>query len=133
MAKSAVTFKRLARNSEMSERRKMGVSDWISAAFNLLIGALLGSVIYGLVQLVASGLWLMAVILVLLGGGLFLFMFLYDKLFDWLFLSWTKPARNPQPRLPKPLLRILSLPAGFILGIVLAVLGLDRTILDFLP
>ena len=117
----------------MSERRKMGVSDWISSAFNLLIGALLGSVIYGLVQLVASGWWLMAVILVFLGGGLFLFMFLYDKLFDWLFLSWTKPARNPQPQLPKPLLRILSLPAGFILGIVLAVSGLDRTILDFLP
>lgn len=116
----------------MSERRKMDVNDWISAAFNLLIGALLGSVIYGLMQLVVSGWWLMAVIIVLLGGGLFLFMFLCDKLFDRLFLSWIKPARNPRPQMPKPLLRILSLPVGFILGIVLAVLGLDRTILDFL-
>ena len=117
----------------MSERRKMELNDWINAAFNLLIGALLGSVSYGLMQLVASGWWLMAVILIVLGGGLFLFMVLYDKLFDWLFLSKMRPARNPQPELPKPLLRILSLPAGFILGILLAVLGLDRTILDLLP
>ena len=117
----------------MRERRKMEVNDWLSAAFNVLIGALLGSVSDGLVQLVASGWWLMAVILVLLGGGLFLFMVLSDKLFDRLFLSWIRPARNPQPQLPKPLLRVLSLPAGFILGIVLAVLGLDRTILDLLP
>ena len=116
----------------MSERRKMDVNDWISAVFNLLIGALLGSVTYSLVQLVASGWWLMAVIMVLLGGGLFLFMVLYDKLFDWLFPSWIRPASNPQPRLPKPLLRVLSLPVGFILGLLLAVLGLDGTILNFL-
>jgi hypothetical protein len=51
----------------MSERRKMVVGDWMNAAINVVIGVLLGSVIYGLVQLVASGSWLMAMILVLLG------------------------------------------------------------------
>lgn len=117
----------------MRERRKMGTGDWINAAINVLIGVLLGFVIYGLVQLVASGSWLMAMILVLLGGGLFLFMILQDKLFDRLFSIGIRPARNPQPQLPKPLLRVLSLPLGFILGVVLAFLGLDRTILALLP
>jgi len=115
----------------MNERRKMGAGDWINAAINVLIGILLGSAIYGLVQLVISGFWLMALILVLLGGGLFLFMLLFDKLFDRLFSIGIRPARNPQPQPPKPLLRVLSLPLGFMIGVVLAVLGLDRTILGF--
>jgi hypothetical protein len=46
----------------MSERRKMVVGDWMNAAINVVIGVLLGSVIYGLVQLVASGSRLMAMI-----------------------------------------------------------------------
>ena len=69
----------------MSERRKMGVGDWMDAAINVVIGVFLGSVIYGLAQLVASGSWLMAMILILLGGGLFLIMVLSDKLPDRLF------------------------------------------------
>lgn len=117
----------------MSERRKMGVGDWFNAAINVLIGVLLGSVVYGLVQLVAGGSWMMAVILVLFGGGLFLFMVLSDKLFDRLFPIGIRPAKNPQPQPPKPLLRVLSLPLGLILGVVLALLGFDKTLLDLLP
>jgi hypothetical protein len=116
----------------MSERRKMVVGDWMNAAINVVIGVLLGSVIYGLVQLVASGSWLMAMILVLLGVGLFLFMVLNDKLFDRLFPIGIRPAKNPQPQSPKPLLRVLSLPLGFMFGVVLAVLDLDGTILGLL-
>lgn len=117
----------------MSERRKMGVGDWINAAINVVIGVLLGSVVYGLVQLVASGSWLMALITVILAGGLFLLIALSDKLFDRLFPIGIRPAKTPQTQRPKPLLRALSLPSGFLLGVVLAVLGLDRTILGFLP
>ena len=108
----------------MSKRRKMQVGDWLNAAINGVIGVLLGSVVYELVQLVASGAWLMAVILVLLGGGLFLFMVLHDKLFDRLFPIGIRPARNPQPESPKPLLRVFSLPLGCILGVGLA--AMDR-------
>ena len=46
----------------MSERRKMGIGDWMNAAINVVIGVLLGSVIFGLVQLVASGSWPLAAI-----------------------------------------------------------------------
>lgn len=117
----------------MPERRKMAIDDWFNAAINVLIGVLLGSVFYGLLQLAGNGSWLMAIILVLLGGGLFLFMVVSDTLFDRLFPTGIRPAKNPQPRPPKPLLRVLSLPLGFVLGVVLAVMGLDRTILGFLP
>ena len=116
----------------MTERRKMGIGDGFNTVINVLIGALLGSAAYGLLQLVASGAWLMAMILVLLGGGLFLFMVLSDKLFDRLFRIGIRPPKNPQPQPPKPLLRVLSLPLGFLVGVVLALLGLDRTILALL-
>lgn len=117
----------------MSERPGMELGDWFNAAVNVLIGALLGSVIYRLVQLVASGAWLMALILIFLGIGLFVFMVLSDKLFDLFSGVRFRPAKNPKPQPPKPLLRKLSLPSGFIVGVVLAVLGLDTTILEFLP
>ena len=117
----------------MSERRGMEVGDWFNAAINVVIGVFLGSLIYRLVQLVASGFWLMALIMVFLGAGLFFFMVLSDKLFDLFSGVRFRPAKNPKPQPPKPMLRVLSLPSGFILGFVLAVLGLDSTILDFLP
>jgi hypothetical protein len=116
----------------MSERRNMGVSDWINATINAAIGVLLGSVIYGLVQLIVGGAWLMAVIIFFLFAGLFLFLVLSDKLFDRVFKIGIRPAKTPQTQQPKPLLRVLSFPSGVILGVVLAVLGLDRTILSFL-
>ena len=118
----------------MRERHKMEIGDWFHAAINLLIGVLLGSVAYGLAQLVASGAWLMAVILVVFGAGLFAFMLLFDKLSELVFpIGAIRPAKDPKPRPPKPLLRVLSLPAGFVLGVALAVLGLDQAILGLLP
>jgi hypothetical protein len=78
------------------------------------------------------GAWMMAMILLLLGGGLFLAIALFDKLFDRLFTVGIRPARNPQPQSPKPLLRVISLPLGLILGVVLAVLDLDGAVLGLL-
>ena len=117
----------------MNERREMEVGDWVSAIINVAIGALLGSAAYGLAKLVASGAWLMAVILVVLLGGLFLVMVLFDWLVDRLFPIGIRTAKDPHEKKPKPLPRALSLPVGFILGVVLAVLGLDRVLLDLLP
>lgn len=116
----------------MGERRNMGVSDWINSAINVVIGVLLGSVIYGMVQLVAIGAWLTDMFMLLIFGGVFLLMVLSDKLFDRLFQTGIRPAKTPQTKRPKPLLRVLSLPSGVILGVVLAVLGFDRPILGLL-
>jgi hypothetical protein len=72
----------------------------------------------------------MALILLVLGGGFFLFLILQEKLFDRLFPTGIRPAQNPRPEAPKPLVRVLSLPLGLIVGVVLAVLGLDRALLN---
>lgn len=111
----------------------MELGDWFNTVINVLIGALLGSVAYALAQLVASGSWLFALIIVVLGAGLFGFMLLSDKLFDLFLPSPIRPAKNPEPQARKPLPRVLSLPAGFIVGVVLAALGLDSAILALLP
>jgi len=111
----------------------MEMGDWFNAAINLVIGILLGSVINDLLQLVASGSWHMALVILFLAAGLFLFIVLSDKLLDRLFQIGIRPAKTPQAPRPKPLLRVLSFPAGLVLGVVLSALGFDRAILDFLP
>ena len=111
----------------------MGPGDWFTAAINLALGVLLGFVAYGLLELVAGGSWLMALILLILAAGLFLFMVLSDKLLDRLFTIGIRPANTAGPKPPKPRLAVLSLPAGFVLGVGLALLGLDKTLLGLLP
>jgi hypothetical protein len=56
-----------------------------------------------------------------------------DKLLDRLFPIGVRPAPKPQTSGRTPLPRLLSLPAGVVLGVVLARLGLDDTILGMLP
>lgn len=111
----------------------MEAGDWFHVAVNVLIGLLLGSAAYGLLQLVISGAWLFALILVVLGLTLFGIVVLSDKLFDRLFPVWVGPVSKKKRNQPKPLLRLLSLPIGFAVGAVLAGFGLDRIILDLLP
>jgi len=115
------------------ERRRMQAGDWFNAAINLLVGLLLGSFVDGLVQLVATGLWLSAVIISLLSGGLFLFMLVFDKVTDPLFPIGIRPAPTPQVKGRTPLLRLMSLPVGVLLGVLLARLGLDDKILGMIP
>lgn len=116
----------------MNERRSMELGDWLQAAVNVVLGVFVGIVVFGLTQLVVSGAWLMALILVVLGFGYFVFVLLADKLFDWIFPSGIRTVGKRKHQ-PKPLLRALSLPAGLLLGIALAGLGLDRVLLDALP
>lgn len=52
-----------------------------------------------------------------------------DRLFDRLFPSGVRPARVPAPSRRKPLIRTLSLPAGVVLGVLAAALGLSDVIL----
>lgn len=116
----------------MSKRWKMQAADCFYAAINVAIGILLGSVFYGLVQLVIDGFWLVAIVSLILSAGLFLLILLSDSLLDRLFSIGVPPARKPQKERRKPLPRTLSLPAGCILGILLSALGLGSVILDAL-
>ncbi len=115
------------------QRRSMRAGDWFHAAVNLAIGTLLGSAAHGLLQLVVSGAWVMAAIGVTLAVVLYLIVIAVDRLSDRLF---TLGVRPPHPALAsgkKPLPRVLSLPAGLVVGLLLAVLNLDATLLAMLP
>jgi hypothetical protein len=107
------------------ERRRMQAGDWFNAAINLLIGLLLGSAVDGLVRLVATGAWLSAAIITGLFGGVFLFMLVVDKATDRLFTVGIRPASRPRVKRRTPLLRLMALPVGVLLGVVAARLGLD--------
>jgi hypothetical protein len=107
----------------------MQVGDWANAAINLVIGVLLGSAADGLVQLATTAFWPLAVVIPLLFAGVFLFSWVLDMLTDRLFTIGVRPARTPKEEGRTPLLRLLSLPVGLVLGVALARLGLDETIL----
>jgi hypothetical protein len=106
--------------------------DWVNAAISVVIGVFLGSAADGLVQLATTAFWPIAVITPLLFAGLFLFMLVLDRLLDRLFSIGVRPARKPKEEGRTPLPRLLSLPAGVVLGVVMARLGLDTMILGVL-
>lgn len=111
----------------------MGWGDWIQTAVNGVIGVFLGIAVYGLLSLVMSGAWWLALILLVLFAVLFLILLLTDKLFDRLMpvrIHRVK-TRGPAPR--KPLAVVLSMPAGLIIGILLAMLGLSESVLNLIP
>lgn len=76
--------------------------------------------------------WFYVVILVALSAALFLIVRLHDFIGGKLFPSGIRPARNLQAKRKKPLLRRLSFPAGLVVGIVLAALGLDDPLTGWL-
>ena len=70
----------------------------------------------------------MAMIMTVFAVTMFLIVLASDKLLDRLFTIGIRPANNPGPIARKPLPRVLSFPAGFLLGIALALLGIDVTL-----
>jgi hypothetical protein len=82
----------------MTDRREMGFGDWLHAAANLLIGALLGIGATGLIELATSALWPLAILIPLLSAGLFLFEWVLDKAVDRLFPGGIRPAKKTATR-----------------------------------
>lgn len=114
----------------MENRRKMVLGDWFNSVWLCIIGLYLGLVVHGLSQLVGTALfWPMLIFIMLMWWGMCLFDNVINKLFDWMFPIGIKPATNPPSNERKPLARLLSLPSGIFLGVVLAELGLRDTLL----
>ena len=107
--------------------------DWVNATFLIAIGFFLGLAADGMMQLVTTAFWPVVVITVLLFVGVLLFDSLLSRLSELIFPSGIKPARNPKKKGPMPLPLLLSIPAGMLIGIVIARLGFGSAILDLLP
>lgn len=102
----------------------MQISDWAIAALNVLIGVFFGLTVDGLVQLVTTALWPVAVLIPLLLAG----MLLVDRISDWMF-SIGVQSRNKSPGDARaPLFLLMSLPVGPVLGVVVSRLGLADTL-----
>lgn len=109
----------------MSQRRNMQLSDWAMAALSVLIGVFVGLTVDGLVQLVTTAFWPVAVLIPLFLAG----MLLVDRISDWMF-SIGVQSRNRSPGDARaPLSLLMSLPAGAVLGVVLSRLGMADTLI----
>jgi hypothetical protein len=113
----------------MSERRSMDGEDWLSAGFNVVVGLFLGLALNGLLQIVVTGFWPVAAIMVVLALGFFLVYWLFEGLIVRPFFSGVRRDQGTLPEGKKPLGRLASLPLGLVLGFLLAQLGLTGTIL----
>ena len=113
----------------MSARRSMQLGDWFNAAVSLVVGVLLGWAADGLVQLVTTAFWPLAVVIPLLFAGVFVFSWLLDVLTNRFFSIGVRPARERKQDGHMPLPRLLGLAMGLVLGVALARLGLDDVIL----
>jgi divalent metal cation (Fe/Co/Zn/Cd) transporter len=118
----------------------MTIGDWLNSLVNVVVGLLFGVAAYELGALIGAGQWVTVVFIIGLVVMFLFFVQVFDRLIDWLgsLMDWLLPsdiraairaARIPAPRQRKPLARTLSLPAGFVLGVLAAALGLGKEIM----
>lgn len=116
----------------MGSRRKMVLGDWFNSAGLCFVGLYIGLLAHGMSQLFGTALfWPMLIFIVIMWGGMSLSYNAFERVFDRIFPSGTKPAKNPSAKEPKPFAVLLSLPFGLALGAILAELGLADTLLFF--
>ena len=107
----------------------MTIGDWLDSLVNVVLGLLLGMAAHGLATLIGAGLWALAILIIVPFVLLLFFHQALDRLTEWLAPSGIRPARSPAPSKGKSIARTLSLPAGFVLGVLAAVLELSLGVL----
>ncbi|WP_295070322.1 hypothetical protein [Tabrizicola sp.] len=113
----------------MPNRRKMGPGDWLTATAFLAMGLFLGLALANMVLLVGTASWPIIILIPLLFAGVLVFDSLLGRLFGRFFPSGVRPASHPAPKERRPLVLLLSLPAGLVIGVVGARFGLDDLLL----
>ncbi|MEH6586176.1 MAG: hypothetical protein V7720_06440 [Halioglobus sp.] len=116
-----------------SERRKMRIGDWFYSTTNVVLGLLAGIMVFGLVQLITTGFWPVAIIIIVGFAGLLLLDDVMDRFVDWLFPSGIRASRIHYKKAKAPVIRLLSFPLGFVSGGILAHLGLGNSLIEMLP
>jgi len=98
----------------MAERPRMNFEDWANAAGLLAVGFFLGLATNAALPLLGTEFQYLVILIPVLFGGVFLFIWLTDGLIDRVFVilfgRGTEPARTPKAKRRKPLARLLSLP-----------------------
>jgi len=110
----------------------MTIGDWLNSMVNVVVGLFLGMAVHGLATLIGAGLWVTAILVIVPFVLLLFFDQALGRQTGRLFPSGIRPARNPAPSQDKPLARTLSLPAGFLLGVLAAASELSQVILTAL-
>lgn len=111
----------------------MKAGDWVNAVVNAAIGVFFGIAADSILQLVASGLWVVALAIVLVFAICLGFVWLFESAVDHLFPSGLRKSRRPGVAGRTPLLRLLSLPIGGVVGVVLSRLDLAGPLLALFP
>ena len=121
-----------ARDEKKVGGPEMQWGHWLDAAVSIVVGVFLGIAIDGLVLLMTTAFWPLAVIMPLLAAAFFLLDSWFGRLIDKVFPNGIRAARKPKKPGRKPLLLVLSLPVGVVLGVVLARLGIGYQLVDWL-
>lgn len=106
--------------------------DWLYIVGYAVLGVWLGIALDGLVWLLTNDYWIVAILLVLMFGGIVLFDALLDRGIDRLFPGGVRKVLKSARQRRSPWLRRWSLPAGVVLGVILARLGLDSLLVGAL-
>ena len=111
----------------------MTAGDWFNSVVNVVLGLLSGIVVYKLLLMVTTGYWGAAIIIVLGVGFLAMVERGVDHLFDWLFPSGIRAPQKHYEKTKAPLARRISFPLSFVLGAIVALIGLDSSFTQLLP
>jgi hypothetical protein len=93
---------------------------------------LLGVAFYGLVQLITTGFWSLAIIIILGIAGFWLLDGIIVRIVDWLFPTGIRAPRKLYEKAKAPVIRLLSFPLGFVSGGILAHLGLGNSLIEMI-
>jgi hypothetical protein len=110
----------------------MTIGDWLNSMVNVVVGLFLGMAVLGLATLIGAGLWVTAILVIVPFVLLLFFDQALGRQTERFFPSGIRPARKPAPGQDKPLARTLSLPAGFLLGVLAAARELNQVMLTAL-
>jgi len=112
----------------MRERQKMQTFDWVIWAALVAMGGFLGMAINGMVGLARAGSWWSIVIVLVPFGGWLVFYLLSLRLGTFISTGRFSEPKQLQKR-RKPLMLLLGLPLGLLIGVIGAQFGLDRLLL----
>lgn len=108
----------------MRARQKMQIFDWMIWTCLAAIGIFLGLAIDAMVDLARIGAWRSIIVTLALFGGWIVFYLLLIRVSEFISTGrFSAPKQLQKPR--KPLALLFALPAGIIIGLIGAQVGLQ--------